>query len=227
MQQRLHAIQDRIRRAGANRPQGDSVRLVAVSKFQEVTAMQGLYQAGQRVFGENYVQELVAKSLLMPEDVEWHMIGHLQRNKVRQLAGRVSWIHTVDSYVLAHEISNRWGALGAQPCQVLLQVNIANEASKSGVAPEQLMALARSVAVLPGITVRGLMTIPPMDNDPEASRPYYREMRRLAKHMHEAAIPGISMTELSMGMSDDFEVAIEEGATMVRIGSALFGARPV
>jgi len=181
-------------------------------------------QGGQRLFGENYVQELVTKAAEVPETVEWHFIGALQSNKVRHIAGLVSLIHSVDRPSLAEEISRQWGKLGMS-ADVLIQVNISRESTKSGTSAAELIKLVRSVAELPHLRIRGLMTMPPFFDDPEGARPFFRELRRLSGEIAAEEIPGVAMTELSMGMSGDFEVAVEEGATLVRVGSAIFGER--
>jgi len=221
----LAAVHARIRQA-AERAGRDpaAVRLVAVSKTRPAGDIELAAQAGQRLFGENYVQELVAKAAAVQQPVEWHYIGHLQSNKVRQLAGLITMIHSVDRLSLAEEISRQWGRLGSS-CDVLVQVNVAQEASKSGTSTEEALALVSQVAALPHLRVRGLMAMPPFFDDPEAARPYFRQLRQLAETIRSAALPGVTLDELSMGMSGDFEVAIEEGATLVRVGTAIFGQR--
>lgn len=221
----LAAVQERIRQA-AERAGRDpaTVRLVAVSKTRPPEDVEAAAQAGQRLFGENYVQELVAKTTAVTQPVEWHYIGHLQSNKVRQLAGVVTMIHSVDRLSLAEEISRQWGRLGGC-CDVLVQVNVAQEATKSGITMCEAVDLVRQVAALPHLRVRGLMTMPPFFDDPEAARPFFSQLRRLAEQIRAAAIPAVQLDELSMGMSGDFEVAIEEGATLVRVGTAIFGER--
>jgi pyridoxal phosphate enzyme (YggS family) len=201
-----------------------SVRLVAVSKTIPAEAVEDAARAGQRLFGENYVQEFTAKAREVREPVEWHFIGHLQSNKVKYLAGLVTCIHSVDRLSLAEEIDRQWAKLDAV-CDILVQVNIADEETKSGTSASELTDLVAAMATLPHVRVRGLMTMPPFFDDPEEARPYFRELRRLADAVAAENIPGISMTELSMGMSGDFEAAVEEGATLVRIGTALFGER--
>ena len=200
------------------------VRLVAVSKTRPAADVGAAFRAGQIIFGENYVQELNVKAPLVQEPVEWHFIGHLQSNKVRQIAGLVTLIHSVDRLSLAEEISRQWGKLG-KACDVLVQVNIAGEATKSGTTEEGALELVRAIASLPSLTVQGLMTMPPFFDDPEAARPYFRELKRLAGLIEAEGIPGVGMKELSMGMSGDFEAAIQEGATLVRVGTAIFGER--
>ena len=201
-----------------------SIRLVAVSKTRPAADVIAAFQAGQPVFGENYVQELVTKAADVCEPVEWHAIGHLQSNKVRQIAGLVSLIHSVDRLSLAREIERQWGALG-KTCDVLVQVNVSGEASKSGASGGDALQLVREIAQLGHVRVKGLMTMPPFFDDPEAARPFFRALRLLAEEIAAGEIPNVEMTELSMGMSGDFEVAIQEGATLVRVGTAIFGGR--
>lgn len=221
----LLKIQERIRTA-AERCGRDprSVRLVAVSKTQPVEAIIAASEAGQRIFGENYVQELLDKAGKAPETAEWHFIGSLQSNKVKYIAGLVSLIHSVDRISLAREIDRQWQRTG-KVCDILLQVNISGEETKSGTTAAGVIELAREAAALPHLRIRGLMTMPPFFDEPERARPYFRELRRLAGVIMAEDIPGVSMDELSMGMSGDFEVAVEEGATLVRVGSAIFGER--
>ena len=201
-----------------------SVRLVAVSKTRPAADIITAFQAGQAVFGENYIQELVPKLAEVHETVLWHVIGHLQSNKVKYIAGRVAMIHSVDRLSLAQEINRQWGRLG-KVCDVLIQVNISGEATKSGTTEAGAIQLVRECATLPHIRVRGLMTMPPFFDDPEAARPFFAELRRLAHAVDAQKIAGVEMMELSMGMSGDFEAAIQEGATLVRVGTAIFGAR--
>jgi pyridoxal phosphate enzyme (YggS family) len=201
-----------------------TVRLVAVSKTHPAALVDEAARCGQLLFGENYVQELTAKAVEVREPVEWHFIGSLQSNKVRQVVGLVSMVHSVDRFSLAQEIDRHWGNLG-RSCDVLVQVNIAREATKSGAGTDDLFRLVREIDRLSHIRIRGLMTMPPFFDDPEGARPFFRELKRLAGEVAGLGIAGVSMAELSMGMSGDFEVAIEEGATLVRVGSAIFGER--
>jgi pyridoxal phosphate enzyme (YggS family) len=190
----------------------DSVVLIAVSKTRGADAVREAYDAGQRHFGENYVQELEAKSAALADlpDITWHFIGHLQRNKVKSVLRARPIVHTLDSTRLADELASRTPS--TERTRVLIQVNIAREAQKSGIAPDELVPLlAHARATL---DVQGLMTIPPEQGDP---RPHFRALRELATQH--------GLRELSMGMSGDVEVAIEEGATLVRVGTAIFGAR--
>jgi PLP dependent protein len=225
IQENLNRIRDRIA-AAALRAGRDpaSVRLVAVSKTKPAAMVTEAARSGQSLFGENYVQELAAKAREVAEPVEWHFIGNLQSNKVKQIAGLVTMIHSVDRLSLALEIDRQWGRLG-KTCDVLIEVNIACEATKCGTSAEQLVELVAAAAVLPHLKVRGLMTMPPFFDDPSGARPYFSALRVLAEEIAHRKISGVEMAELSMGMSGDFEAAIEEGATLVRVGSALFGDR--
>ncbi len=221
----LAQIKERIR-AAAEKADRDpaSVSLVAVSKTRPAADIVAAFQAGQTVFGENYIQELVPKLAEVREPVQWHVIGHLQSNKVKYFAGQVAMIHSVDRISLAQEIDRQWGKLG-RVCDVLIQVNISGEATKSGTTETGAMQLVRVCALLPNIRVKGLMTMPPFFDAPEAARPYFAELRRLSEAVAAERIAGVEMSELSMGMSGDFEAAIQEGATLVRIGTAIFGER--
>lgn len=202
----------------------ETVRLVAVSKTKPAAMVDEAARAGQCLFGENYVQELLEKAPQVQEPVEWHFIGYLQSNKVRFIAGLVRMIHSVDRLSLALEIDRQWGRI-EQVCDVLVQVNVSGEATKSGTTTADAITLVRGIAQLPHLRIRGLMTMPPFFDDPIGARPYFRQLRELAAQIDALAIPGVSMAELSMGMSGDFVPAIAEGATLVRIGSAIFGGR--
>jgi hypothetical protein len=182
--------------------------------------------AGVHILGENYIQEARDKiEALSDLDVEWHFIGHLQRNKAKYAVRLFDLIHSVDSIRLAREIDKQAAKAGKQQA-ILIQVNTGKEASKSGVYEEDAQALAREAAHMEHIAVKGLMTLPPYFNAPDKVRPYFRALRELRDRIRSAGLPGIEMAELSMGMTGDFETAIEEGATMVRIGTAIFGERP-
>ncbi len=200
------------------------IRLVAVSKTKPASMVDEAVRAGQSIFGENYVQEFIAKAAEVTSAVEWHFIGHLQSNKVKYIAGIATMIHSVDRLSLAQEIDRQWGRIG-KVCTILIQVNVSGESTKSGTTSEEAVMLVRQVALLQNIRICGLMTMPPFFDDPEAARPFFRELRVLAQEIELLAIPGVSIKELSMGMSGDFEAAIAEGATLVRIGSAIFGSR--
>ncbi len=222
IEENLRTIRERVseaaRRAGRAR---DSVTLIAVSKKQPEEALRAAFAAGCGDFGENYAQELQHKAAALAGlDVRLHHIGQLQTNKVRALVGKVALFHAVDREELLRELDKRARAAGVRAA-VLLQVNVAREAQKGGCPPEELPKLVAIAHACEGLEVRGLMTMPPPVDDPEEARPWFRELRRL-----QSALGDARMCELSMGMSHDFEVAIEEGATMVRIGQAIFGERP-
>jgi pyridoxal phosphate enzyme (YggS family) len=202
---------------------GEEIRLIAVGKTKPVELIGEAIEAGLAVFGENYVQEAEGKISAYPQ-AEWHFIGKLQRNKVKKAVSLFSWIQTVDSLSLLMEISRRAGEAG-KVLPVLAEVNLAGEASKAGMEPEALSELIEASPGLPGTSLRGLMAIPPWTEDPEESRPYFIRLRELLAECVSRGGAGKHMTELSMGMSNDFEVAIEEGATMVRVGTAIFGSR--
>lgn len=223
VRERARSVLERIALAAARSGRSpESVRLVAVSKMQPVDRIAEAYDAGLKVFGENYVQEAEGKIALFPE-AEWHFIGKLQGNKVRKAVSLFGWIQAVDSARLLAEISRRCVEIG-KTIPVLIEVNLAGEESKAGIPPAGLPSILASAAELPGIRIRGLMAIPPMTDDPEKTRPRFSLLRELLEK-HAPSAGATEMNELSMGMSNDFEAAIEEGATMVRIGTAVFGSR--
>ena len=201
-----------------------TVHLLAVSKKKPLADIETAVAAGQKMVGENYVQEFVAKYDECSIDVDWHYIGALQTNKVKFLRGKVAMIHSVDRLSLAKEVDRQWSKCD-QPAKILIQINIGEEETKSGVLVEELEPLIREICQLPHLRICGLMAIPPFSSDPEESRQWFRAMRKLADSIDALQLPNVSMDELSMGMSDDFEVAIEEGATLIRIGTAIFGVR--
>lgn len=206
----------------AGRPAG-SVALLAVSKTFPVSDIMHAYDDGQRLFGENRLQEAMEKMPAMPADCEWHLIGPLQRNKVRKaLEHGFSLIEAVDSRKLAEAISRIAGELGVT-ARILLEVNVDAEESKHGFTPEDLLAEWKALVALPHMEIRGLMCIPAPTEDPEGARPAFATLRRLAEELR--ARGPLSLPELSMGMSHDYAVAVEEGATIVRVGSAIFGKR--
>lgn len=225
IEQNLEQIRERIVKA-AQKVKRDpkSIKLVAVSKKKPVKMIENAIKAGQTIFGENYVQDIKDKYQQVGTDVSWHFIGHLQSNKIKYIRGKVAMIETVDRLSLAQDLSLHWGKLNKH-LDILIQVNVGGEESKSGVAPEDLETLLVEVAKLPYIHVKGLMAIPPFCENPEDSRPYFRQLKELAEKMATREIENIEMAEISMGMSHDFDIAIEEGATIVRVGSAIFGSR--
>ena len=200
------------------------VTLVAVSKMKPNKDILEAYNAGIRVFGENYVQELAEKMEELPDDIKWHMIGHLQRNKVKYIVGRVDMIHSVDSRRLAQEISERSLKLG-KVTDILAQINMAGEESKFGLRPDEATDFAIAVSEMKGIRLRGLMTSAPFVEDAEKNRNIFRSMKDLSVDIMKKNIDNVLMDTLSMGMTADYKVAIEEGATLVRVGTAVFGER--
>jgi pyridoxal phosphate enzyme (YggS family) len=223
----LQAVKERIAHAAelAARDPG-TISLIAVSKTHPVEAIEAALAAGQRAFGENYVQEALEKMRALaarPEarGVEWHMIGPLQSNKTRVVAESFAWVHSIERERIAERLSEQRPA-GLAPLNVLLQVNVSGEASKSGIAPDDLAPLARRVAALPRLRLRGLMAIPEPTHDAALQRARFRSLRELLERLRAE---GLELDTLSMGMSDDLEAAVAEGATMLRIGTAIFGAR--
>jgi PLP dependent protein len=221
----MSSIAERLARVRSGIP--GNVTLVAVSKTHRAEAVREAYTAGQRDFGENYAQEWRDKAEALSDlpGLAWHFVGALQTNKVKVVVGggeparataRIDWIHTIDRLSLAEEVSKRSARRGATT-RVLLEVNVAGEGSKSGCAPAELTRLAEAVLRLPGLELRGLMCIPPAEGDP---RPHFAALRQLRDGL------GLSLPDLSMGMSGDYQAAIAEGSTLVRVGTAIFGARP-
>jgi pyridoxal phosphate enzyme (YggS family) len=203
----------------------DTIHLVAVSKTMNADRVRLGIEAGVTILGENYIQEARKKiETLGRYPVAWHFIGHLQTNKAKYAVRMFDLIHTVDSRKLAAELAKEAGKIGKIQ-RILIQVNIGGESSKSGVHPDQAQTLIEDMSRLEHLSVQGLMIIPPFLDDPEAIRPYFSGCRKLAERIRQAKIPGVSLDELSMGMTGDFEIAIEEGATLVRIGTAIFGRR--
>ena len=222
----VERVQQRIRRACDRSGRSvEDVRLIAVSKTMPAESVRQAYAAGLREFGENRVQEAASKRQALPDlDAVWHLIGHLQSNKAKQACELFDWIHSLDSLHLAERIDRPAAALGRK-LPVLIEVHLGEEASKFGVEEDELARLAEQVGALPSLELRGLMTLPPFFDNPEDARPFFRHLRELAARIEARKLPGVSMRELSMGMSHDFEIAIEEGATLVRVGTAIFGAR--
>ena len=214
---RIRAAEERFGRAPG------SVRLLAVSKTKPAEMVEAAHAAGQRAFGENYLQDAVAKieALKGLEGLEWHFIGPLQSNKSRPVAEHFHWMHTVDRLKIAQRLSDQRPA-GMAPLNLCIQVNVSGEASKSGCALEELPALARAVSELPNVKLRGLMCIPAPADDLDAQRAPFRALREA---MERLVAEGLELDTLSMGMTDDLEAAVAEGATLVRIGTAVFGAR--
>ena len=214
-------IQAACERAGRKR---EDITLIAVSKTKPVEMLQEAYGLGNRIFGENKVQEIVDKYDALPSDISWHMIGHLQRNKVKYIIDKVTLIHSVDSVRLAEAIEKE-AAKKEITADILIEVNVAKEDTKFGVMPEDAKELISQISKLPHIRIKGLMTIAPFVDNPEDNRIYFQRLRNLAVDIGENKSDNVTMGVLSMGMTNDYEIAIEEGATMIRVGTGLFGAR--
>ena len=214
-------IQAACDRVGRNR---EDVTLIAVSKTKPIQMLQEAYDFGVRVFGENKVQEIVDKYEALPKDISWHMIGHLQRNKVKYIIDKVEMIHSVDSIRLAEEIDKEAAKKGVV-VNVLLEVNMAKEDTKFGLMPEEVMDFIDEIVRFQNIRVQGLMTIAPFVENPEENRKHFANLKKLSVDIAKKRVNNVNMSVLSMGMTNDFEVAIEEGATMVRVGTAIFGKR--
>ena len=225
LQENMKNIEDRIQaacsKAGRERHE---VTLVNVSKTNPIEVLKTGYNLGMRVFGENKVQELREKIPALPEDISWHMIGHLQRNKIKYIIGGVHCIHSVDSYRLAEAIQQE-AVKNDRHMDILVQVNVVGETTKFGLDLQEVTRLVREISSLDRVHIKGLMTIAPFVENPEDNRMVFKAMKELSVDINQQNIDNVSMNELSMGMTNDFEVAIEEGATMIRIGTALFGAR--
>lgn len=208
-------------KAGRDRSE---VTLIAVSKTKPISMLQEIYDENIRHFGENKVQELCNKIEQMPKDIHWHMIGHLQRNKVKYIVGKVDLIHSVDTYRLAEEI-NIQAKKKNVIVPILVEVNIAEEESKFGISKEDAMLLVEEISHLENVRIKGLMTIAPYVENPEDNRQYFQKIKQLSVDITNKNIDNVAMEILSMGMTGDYMVAIEEGATMVRVGTGIFGER--
>ena len=202
----------------------NEVTLIAVSKTKPVEMLKEAYDAGARVFGENKVQEIVDKYDQMPSDVKWHMIGHLQRNKVKYIVDKVAMIHSVDSLRLAETIEKE-AAKKAVIVPILIEVNVAQEESKFGLKPEEVLPFIEQISDFSHIRIKGLMTIAPYVDNAEENREIFRELKKLSVDIAAKNINNVTMSVLSMGMTGDYMVAVQEGATMVRVGTGIFGAR--
>ncbi len=225
IKENLRDVQEHILSAvNASGRKPEDVCLIAVSKTKPVSLIMEAYDAGIRDFGENKVQELVSKYEEMPKDIRWHMIGHLQTNKVKYIVDKVCLIHSVDSIKLAQEISKEAQKKGVV-CDILLEVNVADETSKFGLSCEDVAKTAEEIAKLSGIRIRGLMTVAPYVDDPEKNRPVFRKLKQLSVDITNKNIDNVFMDILSMGMSGDYEVAIAEGAKYIRVGTSIFGER--
>lgn len=214
-------IQNACLRAGRLR---EEVTLIAVSKTKPVSMIEEVMTEGIVDFGENKVQELSTKYEILPKDLRWHLIGHLQTNKVKYIVDKAVLIHSVDSYKLAEQIDKEAAKKGII-CDILIEVNVAGEDTKFGVSAEEVYPLILEIAQLKNLRIKGLMTIAPFVDNPEKNREHFRNLRQLKVDIKLKNIDNVSMDELSMGMTGDYEVAIEEGATMVRVGTGIFGER--
>ena len=225
IRENMRAVEDRIAAAcqeAGRKP--EDVTLIAVSKTKPVEMLREAYECGCRDFGENKVQELLDKYEVMPRDIRWHMIGHLQRNKVKYIVDKVYLIHSVDSLRLAEEISKEAGKKNV--CvNILVEDNVANEETKFGTTCEDAKQLVQDIAKLPNICVKGLMTIAPFVENAEKNRPFFSKLKKISVDIMGENIDNITMENLSMGMTGDYEVAVSEGATCVRVGTGIFGAR--
>lgn len=225
LKENLEHVQENIKKACEKAGRStDEVTLIAVSKTKPVEMLQEIYDQGIREFGENKVQEMCSKMEVMPSDIRWNMIGHLQTNKVKYIVGKTSLIHSVDSLHLAKEIQKQ-AVKNDVICDILVEVNIAGEETKFGTSRDEAIALVEEIAKLDHIRIKGLMTIAPFVDDPEDNREYFKAIKQLSVDIAAKNIDNVSMNVLSMGMTGDYIVAIEEGATMVRVGTGIFGAR--
>lgn len=225
LKENLQSVEENIKKAceKAGRKRED-VTLIAVSKTKPVEMLQEIYDQNIRNFGENKVQEMCDKMEVLPKDIKWHMIGHLQTNKIKYIIGKTELIHSVDSLHLAQEISKQAVKHDVQT-DILIEINIANEQTKFGIDAGDTIQLVREIAALPNIHIKGLMTIAPFVENPEDNRLYFRRIHQLSVDITKENIDNVNMDVLSMGMTGDYMVAIEEGATMVRVGTGIFGER--
>ena len=214
-------ITEACKRAGRNR---EEVTLIAVSKTKPVEMLSEIYDLGERNFGENKVQELTEKEEVLPKDIHWHMIGHLQRNKVKYIIDKVAMIHSVDSLRLAQTIEQE-AAKKDLVMPILLEVNVAEEESKFGLTTNEVLPLLEKISIFSHIKVMGLMTIAPFVKNPEENREIFRTLKKLSVDINAKNINNVNMSVLSMGMTGDYQVAVQEGATMVRVGTGIFGER--
>ena len=225
IKENLQEVRANIKKAAAfaGRDERD-ITLIAVSKTKPVEMLREAYDEGVRTFGENRVQELCDKYPQLPDDIKWHLIGHLQTNKVKYIVDKVAMIHSVDSLKLAEEISRQAVKCGVT-VDILIEVNVAEEDSKFGVSIKDAPGLCEQISKLPGLRIRGLMTVAPYVDDPDENRPVFCALRQLSVDIQAKNIDNVVMDCLSMGMSGDYTVAIEEGATFVRVGTSIFGNR--
>jgi len=225
LSENLQKVEENIRKAceksGRRR---EDITLIAVSKTKPVSMLQEIYDENIRDFGENKVQELADKYEVLPRDIRWHMIGHLQRNKVKYIVDKVELIHSVDSLRLAETIEQEAAKKGVD-VNILVEVNVAKEESKFGIMPEDTLETVQAIAALKHVHIQGLMTIAPYVDDPEENRPYFEKLHKLSVDIADKKVNNVNMSILSMGMTNDYQVAIEAGATIVRVGTGIFGER--
>ena len=225
IKEQLEPVESNICRAcSKSKRNREEVTLIAVSKTKPVEDLKEAYACGMRYFGENKVQEIMDKYPQMPADVKWHMIGHLQRNKVKYIVDKTAMIHSVDSLRLAETIQTE-ASKHQVSVPILLEVNVAEEDSKFGLSVKDTLPLAEQISTFPNLQIKGLMTIAPFVENPEENRWVFRELKKLSVDISEKNIDNVDMCVLSMGMTGDYEVAIEEGSTMVRVGTGIFGSR--
>lgn len=224
MKEKYLSVQNEINDLKAKNNNLQPVKLIAVSKKNSVNRILEVYEAGCRDFGENKVQELLEKQEKLPKDIIWHMIGHLQRNKVKYIIDKVAYIHSVDSFRLAQEISKQASKIKCE-MKILLEVNVSKEESKFGILLEEIETVYKETSQLPNIKICGLMTLAPYVINPNENRKYFTKLKKVLVDIQQKNIDNTSMSELSMGMSGDYLVAIEEGATFVRVGTGIFGIR--
>lgn len=225
LSENLQKVEENIRKAceksGRRR---EDITLITVSKTKPVSMLQEIYDENIRDFGENKVQELADKYEVLPRDIRWHMIGHLQRNKVKYIVDKVELIHSVDSLRLAETIEQEAAKKGVD-VNILVEVNVAKEESKFGIMPEDTLETVQAIAALKHVHIQGLMTIAPYVDDPEENRPYFEKLHKLSVDIADKKVNNVNMSILSMGMTNDYQVAIEAGATIVRVGTGIFGER--
>lgn len=224
VRENLLRVREQMKDACIRSARGEEVTLIAVSKTKPLELLKEAYDAGVRDFGENRVQEILEKAPRLPSDIRWHMIGHLQKNKVRQIIDKVTLIHSVDSVELAAQIEKE-AAKRALTMDILLEVNVAGEASKYGFTAEEVPEAVRQISNFPHIRMKGLMTIAPFVENPELNRDVFKKLYQLCVDINRKSIDNMSMRVLSMGMTGDYQVAVEEGATMIRVGTGIFGTR--
>ena len=224
IKENLKNVYENIEKSKEKSPYDQDVTLVAVSKTKPIEFIAEAYEAGQRDFGENKVQELCSKSNMLPEDIRWHLIGHLQTNKVKQVIDKVYMIHSVDSLHLAETINEEAAKKGIV-VKILVQVNVSGEETKFGIKPSEVTEFVKQISKMPNIKMEGFMTIAPFTENPEENRCFFHDLKKISVDTSALNIDNISVRHLSMGMSGDYRTAIEEGATIIRVGTSIFGER--